>query len=194
MKRIHQMKLEQPIPGENFTSDTRNMPWHRPPDLNEYDEAIDYFISKLEEPEQQELTFAMLEIDTQITTVVATVLLQGIRVGKIGIDLAILIAGPLARFLEIQAKGVGIKYDMGIDDEDRIVITPTLLRAALGIVTETPLDPEDVNQTLEEEKPEIPEPLQGLMSMPTPDSDSVATQEEQTAMLGGEEEPVEEEV
>lgn len=189
------MKFEQPIPGENFTSDTRNMPWHRPPDINEYDDAIGYFIGRLEGPEQQELTFAMLGIEAQITTIVSAVLLQGIRVGKVSIDLAILIAGPLARFIEIQAMGVGMKYDMGIDASDRVMITPTILRAALGVVTDTPIEsPELDAETPEEATPEVaPEMMQGLMSMPSTQAGAVASPDEQQAMLGGMEEPAEEE-
>ena len=185
------MQLDAPIPGENFTSDTKNMPWHRPPDLVEYDDAIDYFFRRLEEPEQMEMTFAMIGIDAHITTIVSTILLQAIRVGKISIDLAILIAGPLARIIEIQAKGVDLKYDMGTDDADRIIITPTLLKATMGIIEEEDIDKIASEETLEEEVSPV-EP--GLMSMPTEGVSGVASDDEQDAMLGGVEEPVDEEV
>ena len=62
------MKLEAPIPGGNFTSDTKNYAWHRPPDLVDYDEAVSYMIDKIDEPEQIELVYAMLGIDAHITT------------------------------------------------------------------------------------------------------------------------------
>jgi hypothetical protein len=185
------MQLDAPIPGENFTSDTKNMPWHRPPDLVDYDDAIEYFFGRLEEPEQMEMTFAMIGIDAHITTIVSTILLQAIRVGKISIDLAILIAGPLARIIEIQAKGVDLKYDMGIDDADRIIITPTLLKATMGIVEDEDTGKISPEEALEEE---VPQEEQGLMSMPTDGLSDVASTDEQDAMLGGVEEPVDEEV
>jgi len=184
------MQLDAPIMGENFTSDTKNMAWHRPPDLVEYDEAIDYFFERLEDPEQMEMTFAMIGINAHITTIVSTILLQAIRVGKISIDLAILIAGPLSRIIEIQAKTVDLKYDMGTDESDRIIITPTLLKATMGVVE----DEETGEVTLEEPvTEEAPQEEQGLMSMPTEGVSDVAPAEEQAAMLGGEEEPLEEE-
>ena len=182
------MQLEAPIPGENFTSDTKNMPWHRPPDLTDYDEAIEYFFGRLEDPEQMEMTFAMIGINAHITTIVSTILLQAIRLGKVSIDLAILIAGPLARIIEIQAKSVELKYEMGVEDKDRIIITPTLLRATLGVVSDE--IPDEVEELSEEEITESP---QGLMSMPLMGSSDVAPAEEQEAMLGGPSEPVEEE-
>ena len=183
------MQLDAPIPGENFTSDTKNMPWHRPPDLIDYDEAIDYFYERLEDPEQMELTFAMIGIDAHITTIVSTILLQAIRLGKISIDLSILLAGPLARIIEIQAKTVDLPYEMGVEDKDRVIITPTLLRATLGVVSDEIPD-EDAGEEVETA---VPQEV-GLMSMPTEASSEVAPPEEQDAMLGGASDPLEEEV
>ena len=170
------MQLDAPIPGGNYTTDTRNYSWHRPPDLVDYDDAIGYLIEKIDEPEQIELVYAVLGIDAHITTVVTTILLQAISKGKIGIDLAILIAGPLARYIEISAKDVGIKYEMGVEDKDRVIITPTLLKASLGII-----DPEDEEEAVVEQEVVSEEPTGGLMAMPT---DMAASSDEQAEMLG----------
>jgi len=176
------MQFSEPIPGANYFANTKNYPWHRPPDLVDYDEAVDYYISRMDEPEETERVLAMLQIDIHITSVVSAMLMQGISKGKIGIDLAILIAGPLARYIEITANGLGIKHEMGVEDKDRIVMTPTLMRAALGML-KTEDDPE---QNDPEEMPveEVPteEAAGGLMSPP----DAMpAPQTEQDAMLGG---------
>ena len=175
------MRLSTPIPGSNYTSDTRNYAWHRPPDIVDYDEAVSYLIDKIDEPEQKELVFAMLGIDAHITTVVSTILMQAISKGKVGIDLAILIAGPLARYIEIIAKDVGIKYEMGIEDKDRVVITPTLLKASLGIVEQ-----EDEVEPMQMQEAPSEAPVGGLMAMP--EDGGVASQEEQSEMLGNTEE------
>lgn len=180
------MKLEAPIPGGNFTSDTKNYAWHRPPDIVDYDEAVSYMIDKIDEPEQIELVYAMLGIDAHITTVVTTILLQAVSKGKMGIDLAILVAGPLARYIEIAAKDVGIKYEIGVEDKNRVVITPTLLKASMGIID----DEEEVQDTVvEEATPEAPQ--ESLMAMP---DEMAATADEQAEMLGAteEEEPQDE--
>ena len=34
-----------PIPGANYTSDTRNYPWHRPSDITTYDEAVSVLVA-----------------------------------------------------------------------------------------------------------------------------------------------------
>jgi antitoxin component of RelBE/YafQ-DinJ toxin-antitoxin module len=176
--------FDAPIAGENFTSDTRNYPWHRPPEITDYDDGVDYIIEKLGEKEQAELTYSMLEIGLPITTVVSSMLMQGISKGKFPIDIAILIAGPLARYIEIIAKKNDIKYEMGIEEKNRQPITPTSLKMALGIFEED----EDEEVELPEESPEGAE---GFMAPPT-DVDDSASPEEQASMLGQIEEDEEE--
>ena len=173
-----------PVAGANYTSDTRNYPWHRPPDISDYDEGVDYIITKLKEPEQHELVFSLIELDFTITTIVSTILMQGIARGKFPIDLAILIAGPIARYISIIADDSGLKYDMGLGDEDRIKITPTSLKIALGIVD----DEEDTDTTPAEIMPDDG----GLMSQVSVEEIDAASADEQASMLGetiGEEEP-----
>lgn len=177
--------FDAPIPGSNYASDTKNYPWHRPPDITEYDEAVDYMIRKLDDPDEHELVFSLLEIDTQLTTVVSTLLMQGISRGKFPIDLAILMAGPLARYISIVADSQGIKYEVGIEDTDRISITPTALKMALGII-ET--EDDDLPEEPVEEAASGPD-TGGLMGAVSAEEIDPASENEQAAMLGmGEEE------
>ena len=184
------MKFEGPIPGENFLTDTKNYPWHRPPDLVDYDETVSYMLSKIDEPEQIELVFAMLGIDAKVTTVVSTLLLQAISKGKFTIDMAMLIAGPLARYIEIQAKNAGVKYDMGLENKDRIVLTPTLLKASLGILEQPEEESPEIRAMREEAGPMEPEQEQIMGLMSQPPEGAVAEDDEQAAMLGQTEEEV----
>ena len=173
--------FDAPIPGENFTSDVRNYPWHRPPEIVEYDDGVEYLMNKLQEQEQAELTYSMLEIGLPITTVVSAMLMQGIAKGKFPIDLAILMAGPLARYIEIIAKTNDIKYKMGVEDENRQPITPTSLKMALGIYEDDDEDDEVVQIV------DSPDGAEGFMSPPME-----ASEDEQAAMLGQVEEDEEE--
>jgi antitoxin component of RelBE/YafQ-DinJ toxin-antitoxin module len=185
------MKIDAPVPGANLLADTRNYPWHRPPDITDYDEAVSYMISRISQEEQAELVYSLLQIDTTVTTVVSGLLMQSIAKGKIPIDLAILISGPVARYIEVLAQTNGYKYDMGTDTSDRVKITPTLLKMAMGIVDE---DDEEMEDTPEEVVSAMPEG--GLMGAPMDQDKMTASDEEQASMLGMDadsEEPVEEE-
>ena len=184
------MKIDAPVPGANLLADTRNYPWHRPPDITDYDEAVSYMISRVSQEEQAELVYSLLQIDTTVTTIVSGLLMQSIAKGKIPIDLAILISGPVARYIEVIAETNGYKYDMGTDTSDRVKITPTLLKMAMGIVED---DDEEMEAT-----PEVvvAMPEGGLMGAPTDADKMTASDEEQASMLGMDadsEEPVEEE-
>ena len=185
------MKIDAPVPGANLLADTRNYPWHRPPDITDYDEAVSYMISRISQEEQAELVYSLLQIDTTVTTIVSGLLMQSIAKGKIPIDLAILISGPVARYIEVIAQTNGYKYDMGTDTSDRVKITPTLLKMAMGIVED---DDEEMEDTPEEVVSAIPEG--GLMGAPMDQDKMTASDEEQASMLGMDadsEEPVEEE-
>ena len=177
------MKFDAPIPGANLLADTRNYPWHRPPDLTEYDEAVDYMLEKLTQPEQTELVYSLLDIEVSVTTVTSALLMQAIAKGKLPIDLAILIAGPVARYIQIIAESEGFKYDMGTDDSDRVKITPTLLKQSLGIIED-----EETGQVaiMDDDLP-----TEGLMGRPSLEETEAAPVEEQASMLGMMEAPEE---
>ena len=139
----------------------------------------------MQEPEELELVYALLEIDATVATVVTSVLMQGISRGKFSIDLAILMAGPLARYISIVADSQGIKYEVGIEDTDRISITPTALKMVLGII-ET--EDDDLPEEPVEEAASGPD-TGGLMGAVSAEEIDPASEDEQAAMLGmGEEE------
>ena len=177
------MKFDAPVPGANLLADTRNYPWHRPPDIVDYDEAVDYMIERLTQPEQTELIYSLLDIEVSVTTVTSALLMQAIAKGKLPIDLAILIAGPVARYIQIIAESEGFKYDMGTDDSDRVKITPTLLKQSLGIIED-----EETGQVaiIDDDIP-----TEGLMGRPSLEETEAAPADEQAAMLGMMEAPEE---
>mgnify|MGYP001579953190 FL=1 len=179
------MRFEAPIPGANLVADTRNYPWHRPPDLTDYDEAVAYMIDRITQEEQAELLYSLLEIKTPVTAIVSGLLMQAIAKGKFQIDLAILIAGPVARYIQIWADDEEYNYEMGITNPDRIRMTPTLLKVALGIIDE------DADQ---QEPAPMAMPAGGLMGAPEDPVEGQASEDEQASMLGMmADEPVEEE-
>lgn len=174
-----QKKFDGPIPGANFTSDTRNYPWHRPPELHNYDAVVDYYMEKINEEETQDLVLSLLEMKIPLTAVVSMMLKQGIGKGKLGIDMAILTAGPIARYLSIIADEQNIKYRTGIEKR-KIKVTPALLRAALGQIEKA--DQSDEEKTSED----MTEETMGLMQRPGPADIPAAPAEEQAQMLGEE--------
>jgi hypothetical protein len=170
------LPVDGPIPGANYTSDTRNYPWHRPPEYTDYDDAVEYLITKINEPESLDLVMSLLELKMDVTSVVTSLLLQSISKGKIPIDLAILIAGPVARYVGIIASEAGIKPKMTVETANKMRITPTSLKMSLGIVDGGKMPPLPPEEPVSEEG--------GLMAKPQLEDIRAASDEEQSVMLG----------
>lgn len=171
-----------PIPGANYTSDTRNYPWHRPADIETYNEAVEHMLGRLETVSGVSLVYSMLEMEMPIATITNAMLLQSVSRGKLHIDMALVVAGPVARAIEIFAKRHGLKYEMGAEPDDEIVYTPTQLQLIMNMQQQ---DSEEA-EMVPSETPEAPvgQESEGLMGMPTGDDIEAAPEEEQSAMLG----------
>ena len=154
--------FDAPIPGENYTSDTKNYPWHRPSDITDYDEAVEYMLNHLSNDYNIKAVMALMEADISIPTIVDIHVTNQISKGTFSIDLAILIAGPIAVFLEIMAKRYGINPNLG-DDTEKEPPTAAFIKEVAEISDELTEQIEEKNS-------------QGLMGAPS--------QIEQDMMLG----------
>lgn len=117
---MNKFELDGPIPGENYTSDTKNYPWHRPPEYTNLNDAMEKAIEALSE---KKTTFSMLTMisgGVTIASLTTMFLTAGIGSGKWTPDFALLMAGPVAEVIELIAEGYGIDYQVGIDEEEPI--------------------------------------------------------------------------
>lgn len=178
MKITPKPRFDGPIPGENYTADTRNYPWHRPPQFSGYDEAIDAMIDRLNSDKEGELIYSLLELEVPVYLIVSNFLMRHIMRGFIPIDIAILMAGPMARMVEIIGKNNGQSPNMETEDPNRVTITPTFLKLQAGGI-------ENLQDIPEEDRPEADEEEgMGLMAAAPQDIVEVAPDDEQAAMLG----------
>lgn len=106
-----------PIPGENYTSDTKNYPWHRPPEINDLDTAVEAIMKQLATRETSYSLLTVLQAGVPVVTAADIFLTNGIGAGKWTPDIALLLAGPTAHIMKIMADDYGIQYDMGIDED-----------------------------------------------------------------------------
>lgn len=185
------MKLSAPIPGANYAADTRNYPWHRPADIEGYDEAVSHMLARLDSVSGVSLVYSMLEVEVPVSNIVSAMLLQEISKGKIQIDMALVVAGPVARGIELFAKRHALKYEMGLDTGDEIVYTPTELKILLEGAKEQ--EEEEFDMAVSSPDP-VEDPVvepDGLMAVPEEDDVEAAPEDEQQAMLGATEEEAE---
>lgn len=106
-----------PMPGENYTSDTRNYPWHRAPEITDLDEGIEACIKQLTQRETSIALLTMLQAGVTVVEATDIFVTSGIGKGKWTVDFALLLAGPVAHMIKLMAEGYEIKYDMGLEDK-----------------------------------------------------------------------------
>src|SRR6056300_1250004 len=86
-----------PIPGENFTSNEKNYPWHRPPDYTDIDSALEKVVSDFEDdPSVMHKYMSFLSVGIPVTTVTDIIVTKGLSQGYWTVDFGILLAGPIA--------------------------------------------------------------------------------------------------
>lgn len=110
--------FDGPIPGANYTSDTKNYPWHRPPETVDLDEAIELCAKRLMNEEVSVKILTMVEMKLPIVRIADIFVTEGMYRGKFSVDLAIMLAGPICHIIKIMAEAYGIKdYNMGLDNK-----------------------------------------------------------------------------
>lgn len=171
----NELVFDAPIPGENYTSDVKNYPWHRPPEVTDYDEAIEFAMEGLMDEDTSVTYMTLLETGVDIVTATDIFVTLGIGAGKWTPDLAVLIAGPVSRILEIMAKYHDIDAKLGTEIE-----LPRATAAYLKAIQEEAQN--DAEAAPEDEL--VPMPTQPEMSGAMAGLGAPASKDEQDAMLG----------
>lgn len=112
--------MDAPIPGENFTSDTKNYPWHRPPQFTNMNESFEYIVEQIGEEDVSSSIMTMLEIGVPVSRLVDMLLTAGIGGGKFTVDYAMLMAGPLSHVICLMARRMDIDVDLGIKKKNKM--------------------------------------------------------------------------
>jgi hypothetical protein len=115
--------MDGPIPGENFTSDTKNYPWHRPPEYTNLDDAIEASFKKLTDDDAAFGLLTVIEMGATIADMTQAFVMSGVGAGKWTPDFAILLAGPVSHIMYLMAKGYGIDCDLGIEEKSKAPTT-----------------------------------------------------------------------
>ena len=122
--------LDGPIPGQSLTSEPGNRPWENPPKMATVEEAIEFYINRLSNPDMLNRSLDILEkTDLPITVLVEVMTMGGVMQGLHSVDISVLVSPILVEFMRVAADKAGIDYSLGI--ENKAKYEPELLRAAL---------------------------------------------------------------
>ena len=179
--------LKAPIPGENLTKNSKGYPWHRPPQIVEFDDAFEYVIDTffLETPA---IVAGMHVVKNGIPATVAiqTILINSAAKGVFTPDMALLLAGPSYKVFTNLMDAMGVKYLTGFDTPEEMKKFLDSMKPSDSDVAKAPkitkAQMKEMEALTEEAKAEIPEG--GLMGAPT-DEESVEVPMEEAQEGGG---------
>lgn len=156
--------LDGPIPGQNLTAELGARPWQTPPQFATVEDALDYYIPRLQSDEVTGPLLDVLEMGVPVTTIANTMQLASVMEGKHSVDVGMLILPVLMEMIMLIADTAGIEYETGLQ-KGKSKVRGSLVNKALNRL-QSEGDEEEMPMTMEEpEEEEAPEEMTGgLMS------------------------------
>jgi len=102
-------RFSAPVPGESLTSTPQNMPFEKPPQFTDVEEATEFVWDQMNKRPNALKLLAMLDKQVPVDGLVKTILFSGFSSGKWSPDLAILMAKPVVAMVMAMGKSAGIK-------------------------------------------------------------------------------------
>lgn len=117
MREEPQPFLDGPIPGQSLTSELGNRPWQNPPQYNTVEEALEYYIPRLVDPQIAPQLIDNMEMGIPLTTIANAMQVGGAMQGYHTIDVGILVMPVLIEMMAYLGDQAGIKYTIGTEDD-----------------------------------------------------------------------------
>ena len=158
-------KIDAPIAGQSLTAELGNRPWQQPPQYTTVEEALQYYIPRLTNPEMLDDLFNVMETGIPLTTLANAIQSSGVMEGKHSLDVGILILPVLMETMAYLAEESGIEYvagtnkKIGSDKPSKAAIA----RAIAMVKKEKGESSEEPEEEMQTEM-ELEEPSGGLMS------------------------------
>ena len=166
--------FDRPIPGQSLTDEPRNYPWERPPETSDPEEALRFYIKKLEDPDMMDKIMQVLE-DTSMTLsgVVKGITRAGVAGGRHSIDVGLIVGPAIHEYIKGVADVVGVRYEEGLPkkgtDEEKERKKATL--NALELLKESDISiptQSDVKEPSSKDEPEEEIEIEDMMAEEEP--------------------------
>ena len=162
-------ELDAPIPGMSLTAELGARPWQSPPEGATLEDAVDYYIPRLGDPEYIGQVLDIVESGVPLTSIAESMTLVGNMEGKHTIDVGVLVQPVIVEFLKGIADITDTKYTMSADKDfrDKDVTEGMLNNVTKELQESLPKEQQSeintlVDQSMDTEE-EVEEP-KGLMS------------------------------
>lgn len=178
-------KLNAPIPGQSLTTEPGNMPWEQPAKYNDAQEALAFYIQRLEDPDLMDELFFILEQGMPLSVLVESMTTCGVMEGLHTVDVSILINPVLHEYLLALATAADVTVieDDGPNETEKtkakakkrlLIMLQDEFAEDLGVGAEDPIVGEDMdmptgaNPAPSVTPPNVPPPEEGPPLSPPP--------------------------
>ena len=90
MAEMQELMIDGPIPGQGLTAEYGNRPWQQPPQYNTVDQAMEFYVPRLLEPNFVEQLLDVIETGIPLSTIANAMQLGAVMEGKHSADVGIL--------------------------------------------------------------------------------------------------------
>lgn len=163
--------FKRPIPGQSLTMEPKAMPYERPPEVVDPEQALQIHLFHLAKPDVMASALTLLEDGLDLVTVVEGLTRTGVAKGIHSVDVSLIVAPVIHEFIKTTADAVGIEYEEGFGDEEdkKTLRYRSKLNDARKQISKLDLKPkevaEDVAPLMEEKEVVVEEkPSRGLMA------------------------------
>jgi len=139
--------LDGPIPGQSLTAELGARPWQQPSQYATVEEAIDYYVTRIESEEVTTQLLDVLEMGVPVTTVANAMQSSSVMEGKHTVDVGMLVLPVIIELISLIADSAKIKYTSGLEGDDRV-------RGSLVDKAVMKLEAKRNEEDTEEEEPE----------------------------------------
>ena len=115
-----QPKLDAPIPGHSLTKELGSRPWQQPAQYTTVEDALDYYIPRLESEEVTDQLLDVLEMGIPVTTVANTMQLGSVMEGKHSVDVGMLVLPVLVELIMLIADSAKVEYTSGLEKDKKM--------------------------------------------------------------------------
>jgi len=159
-----------PIPGQALTAELGSRPWQRPPLYTTVEEAIQFYVPRMNDEEFSDSLVEALEMGIPVSAVANGLQLSNVMDGKHSADVGILVMPVLMELMMLLGDTAGIEYKSGLEEkakESRMI--SKAIRTMRQEETQEPVVDLEMAQpmmteTTEEPQEEMEEEPKGLMA------------------------------
>ena len=105
--------IDAPIAGQSLTAELGNRPWQQPPQYSTVEDALQYYIPRLTNPEMLDDLLNVMETGIPLTTLANAIQSSGVMEGKHSLDIGILIMPVLMETMAYLAEEADVEYEVG---------------------------------------------------------------------------------